>query len=206
MVLGRGLSGWRRNGGPILRPELVGLWLVVSVGSRNWGAGGGWAVVLGTAALAAVAAAPGPLRPTAGTWTANGAAVWLWQWVWAPAWEALIGDRIGSLAAPLLLGVAAGAAGRWMDRVWWPRAIAERRRRAIDQGCPLDVPGLFLYVDYGRWWGRAECELPLHLYLVDGSVVHLRPGQRYIWRRLDGPRGLDMAKTTAGPGPEAAFS
>lgn len=207
MVLGRGLGGgWRRHGGPILRAELIGLWLVVAAGARNWGAGGGWYVVVGTAAVVAVLAAPGPLRPTAGVWAANGAAVWLWQWVWAPLWTAVLGVKAGSIVASVLCGLAAAAAGRWMDRVWWPRAIAERQRRAIDRGCPLDVPGLFLYLDLGRWWGRAECELPLDLYLVDGSLVHLRPGQRYVWRRVDGARGVDMAKTIAGPGPEAAFN
>ena len=206
MVLGRGVGGWRRNGGPILRPELVALWLVVAVGARNWSAGGGWAVVVGTAAVAGVAATPGPLRPTAGMWAANGAAVWLWQWAWMPLWGVLVGHRPASVVAPILAGFIAGTAGLWMDRVWWPRAIDVRRRRAVEKGCPLDVPGLFLYVDYGRWWGRAECELPLNLYLVGGSVVHLRPGQRYIWRRMDGPRGVDMGKTIAGSGSEAAFS
>ena len=198
--LARFIAFWleRRYIGRFLRPELLLLALIGLTGVRA-AANGHPLAGIATAATAASAlvwllAAPGPLKCSAGHFTASVwfAAVMLFLWI--PLWKHWAGGAPGHLAAWLTGWAAAALTGAAHDRVAGPILIGAKARKLLSAGYPLTVPGLFLHTHRGRWWCAAETTMPITLTLNNGTRKHLVPGDRHIWPRSARHLAPDMAK------------
>lgn len=187
--------------GRILRIELFFPFLILfgGVGSiTNGDIGAGAIAIVGTVCLIiALMVFPGPLRANAISVGIALLAAAFTAFAWLPFWELWV----DGFAVPLLTGFTAGMGsqflGRWNDRILGPRIVASEVQERIAIGYPINIPGLFLHVHYGRWFGMAESTLPIPLHLKGGSSKMLLPGDRHFWLASRPDRAPDMAEMMA---------